>query len=476
MSMKTSNIAFLTGARFTGLFAACMLLSTLLFAQPGGQSAGSGIDDGPKQQERENECLRLIEKTRAPESHHYQQPHRPLVVIGEEGTELLIPADAFLYPDGSPVTKDVEILVTEVANKSELILSNLPTVSDGRMLVSGGVIKIEAIADGKQLHLAPGKSVLVNFPGGYIPDMQLFKGEYNASGEMNWVPMTDAPGTKSRPMAEFNPGKDLAMPLFLDYGKVNPQTFQFADGEHNLSGYIMAMIKTGYKCVGNDRVYIEMNIDESGRVDLAKTLTGRNPCYRLAIEEIAQTVQFDMSLSQNGAKRLYMEVSPNEPITGAVGENMFVSLAGNSDAFNNPQVLAAMNQYMEEEKAQNFAKNAFAVTELGWINCDRFYNEKGPRVNVVASVSNQELRNKAKAFLVFDDMNAVIEGQMGSNGEYTFSNIPEGMKAKVVTIGYNIGDGAYMKTTPVITKGGKMPAINLDKVSEEDLQKAMASL
>ena len=59
--MKTSNFTLFRGARFTGLFAFAILLSAMLFAQPpGGQSAGSGVDEGNKQQDRENECLRPL--------------------------------------------------------------------------------------------------------------------------------------------------------------------------------------------------------------------------------------------------------------------------------------------------------------------------------------------------------------------------------------------------------------------------------
>lgn len=460
-----------------GIFAAAMLLSFTVWAQPpGSQAAGGSGDEGQKQQEHENECLRLLEKTRSPETHHFQQPHRPLVLIGEEGTELLIPADAFVHADGSPVTSEVEIRLTEVANKQELILSNLPTQSNGRMLVSGGVIHIEALAEGKKVKLAPGKSVLVNFPGGYIPDMQLFKGEYDVAGTMNWVPMAEAPGSKTHPMSKVDMGKDLSMPLFLDYGKVNPNTFQFADGDHSVVGYMNAMMQTGYQCVGNDRIYLEMKTDETGRVISAKTLTGKNPCYRLAIEEVAQTIQFDLTQLTAPRDRLYVEINPNISAQGKEGENMFASLAGNADAFNNPQVLAAIEEYMEKEKAQSFAKNAFAVTDLGWINCDRFYDEKTARVDVMASLGNKNLEGKAKAFLVFDDLNAVIEGQMGNNGQYTFANIPSGMKAKIVAIGYSIGDGAYMSTASITTKAGNVATMNLNKISESDLKSAMASL
>lgn len=453
-----------------------LFMAIAVWAQPPGSQAAGGADDDQKQEERQNECLRLLEKTRAPETHHFQQPHRPLVMIGEEGTEILIPADAFVHEDGSPVTTEVEIRLTEVANKQELLLSNLPTQSNGRMLVSGGVIHVEALADGKKVRLAPGKSMLVNFPGGYIADMQLFKGQYDASGTMNWVPMSESVGSQNRPMAKVDVAKDLAMPLFLEYGKVNPNTFQFADGNHSVVGYMNAMMQSGYRCVGNDRIYLEMKTDETGRVTSAKTLTGKNPCYRLAIEETAQTLQFDLSLLTSPRDRLYVDVGVNINPKGGEGENMFASLAGNEDAFNNPQIKAAMEEYMEKEKAQNFAKNAFAVTDLGWINCDRFYNEPGERANVMATVTNKELEGKVKAFIVFEKMNAVIEGTMGSNGVYTFSNIPTGMKAKVVAIGYSRGEGAFLSQTAVTTQKGNVANINMSKVSETDLKAAMASL
>lgn len=455
--------------------AATLLLAVAAFAQPGGQSAGGSQIEG-QQQERENQCLRLLEKTRAPETHHFQTPHHPLVVIGQEGTQLLVPADAFVHLDGTPVRGDVEIVLTEVTKKPDLILSNLPTISNGRMLVSGGVIHIEAIAEGKKLRLAPGKSVLVNFPGGYQEGMELFKGQYNTAGEMNWVPLADGPGSADKPMAKIGGTEDMAMPLFLDYGMVDPNTFQFANGTHSLNGYINAMMQTGYKCTGQDRVYLEMKVDDKGRVTSAKTLTGKNPCYRLAIEEVAQTVQFDMSRLTSPRDRLYLEVSPSLPVTGQPGENMFASIAGNADAFNNPQVLAAINEYMEKEKAENFTKYAFAVTDLGWINCDRFYDSKAPKVNAVASVKNQELAPNTKVFLVFEGINSVLEGTPNQQGQFSFANVPSGMKAKVVAISYEVGEGAFMNTTPVTIKEGNIAAVSMDRISEEDLRKTMASL
>ena len=101
-----------------------------------------------------------------------------------------------------------------------------------------------------------------------------------------------------------------------------------------------------------------------------------------------------------------------------------------------------------------------------------------PQEGVLTPLDSEtaEFEGKAKAFLVFESMNAVIEGTMTAGGQYTFSNIPSGMKAKIVAIGYSIGDGAYLSQVPVTTKAGNVASINMSKISESELKTAMAAL
>lgn len=470
--MRNSNIGRDIFCSLMLLFFCGLLVPRGLFGQSAAQSAESQDATQPAMHER-NECARYLEDTRSPERHHTQMPHRPLFFEGPLGTQVLVPADAFEYEDGTPVNGEVEVLLTEVTDKPGMILNNLPTNSNGRMLVSGGVIKIEALADGKRLRLASGKSVLVNFPLGYVEDMELFKGKYDATGTLNWVPMAESVGASNQRVSNLTAAKSNAVPAYLDRGLVNHETFKFVDDNTDVRDYINAMLRANYACVGTDAVYLEVKVGDDGRPEGVKTLTGKNPCYRLAIEEVALTLAFSPAVA---GKLFYYELKPSAPQLYKEGENLFASILDRSDLELDPALKKVLTQYMEEENAQNFAKNAFKVTELGLVNCDRFYGEEGKRVSVTAGVNNQGREGHTKAFLVFDDLNSAMEGERTTNSEYTFRNIPEGLNAKVVVIGYSPDAGPSLSVAQVKTKAGNVGMMNLEAVSDKQLREAMAGL
>lgn len=455
------------------LFAlSAFLIPNTLMAQTAGQSAAS-FDDSQPVLEQRNDCVRYLEDTRSPERHHTQMPHRPLFFEGPLGTQVLVPEDAFVHTDGSPVNGEVDVVLTEVVDKPGMILNNLPTNSNGRMLVSGGVISIQALADGKRLKLAAGKSVLVNFPMGYEEGMELFKGKYDAAGTLDWVPMASSANANKKRNANLASAKAGPVPAFLDFGKVNHETFKFEQDNKDVREYIKAMLRANYACVGSDAVYIEISVGENGRPSEVRTLTGKNPCYRLAVEEIVMTLAFEPSIA---GKQYYYELKPIIPQLHKEGENLFKPALGRSDLENNPALRKVLAQYIEEENAKNFARNAFEVTEMGLINCDRFYGEEGKRVSVVAGVNNNGREGHTKAFLVFDELNSAMEGQRTADSEYTFRNIPEGMNAKVVMIGFSPDEGPSLSVAKVTTKAGKVGVMNLESVTDEELRKAMAGL
>jgi len=100
----------------------------------------------------------------------------------EKGAKIKIPAEAFDVPNGTVV----EIEVTEAYKKSDMILQGLSTMSNGKQLVSGGMIKIDAFANGEMVALKEGKVLNVNLPS-EKPDsrMELFYADESAK-EMNW--------------------------------------------------------------------------------------------------------------------------------------------------------------------------------------------------------------------------------------------------------------------------------------------------
>ena len=56
-------------------------------------------------------------------------------ITGNEGTKITIPANAFVTAGGAAVTGNVTFELKEIFDKSEMILSNRPTISSGKILV-----------------------------------------------------------------------------------------------------------------------------------------------------------------------------------------------------------------------------------------------------------------------------------------------------------------------------------------------------
>ncbi|MCC5945388.1 MAG: hypothetical protein JJT94_10655 [Bernardetiaceae bacterium] len=84
----------------------------------------------------------------------------------KEGTRITIPPLAFVYADGSPVAAGtpVSVEVREYYKKSDIILCGLATHADNQILESGGMIYIEATAEGQKVQLAPSKNIEIAMP------------------------------------------------------------------------------------------------------------------------------------------------------------------------------------------------------------------------------------------------------------------------------------------------------------------------
>ena len=96
----------------------------------------------------------------------------------KKGTNITIPAESFVFEDGTEVTGEIELHVIEAFSFTDFIEHDLHTSSKGRILETGGMVKIEATANGKTVFLKEGASLEVVYPEQEVKeDMQLFNGE-----------------------------------------------------------------------------------------------------------------------------------------------------------------------------------------------------------------------------------------------------------------------------------------------------------
>lgn len=128
----------------------------------------------------------LIKKFEEPSQTFNVPSDKPSVVKGKAGTKINVnPAD-LIAEDGQPLGKTIEVELKELTNSAQLLKSNAATMSDGKLLVSGGAYYINMTSDGRQLKISESTSLDVEFPKLTDEKMLLFSGERDSLGQMNW--------------------------------------------------------------------------------------------------------------------------------------------------------------------------------------------------------------------------------------------------------------------------------------------------
>jgi len=111
------------------------------------------------------------------------------LVEGNSGTVIYIPQNAFIDSEGNSVDAQVRIELAEALSPSDMILSNLTTTSDGKMLETDGMIYFNATTlEGQKLKVNPQHPVYIEIPTNKKkPGMMAYQGIRDEQGNMNWI-------------------------------------------------------------------------------------------------------------------------------------------------------------------------------------------------------------------------------------------------------------------------------------------------
>ncbi|MDB5279242.1 MAG: hypothetical protein JWR61_4197 [Ferruginibacter sp.] len=113
------------------------------------------------------------------------------------------------------------------------------------------------------------------------------------------------------------------------------------------------------------------------------------------------------------------------------------------------------------------------ISKLGWINCDRFL-EADNTTELYATFNPQDSVKNANVYLVFKDINSVIQASYYSDKSPQFENMPIGYKARLIA--YTVKDEkvfAY-STDLTITKGQKI-TLHLKEINDKDFKKLISN-
>jgi hypothetical protein len=108
-----------------------------------------------------------------------------------KGVKIYFPPNGFVSETGSPVTGSVDVAVKEILTPQEMIFNNMPAMSAGMPLESGGEFQIKVSKNGQSLKLSAGNFLKIEIPkkpGITMNGMQVFNGVSDAQGNTDWLP------------------------------------------------------------------------------------------------------------------------------------------------------------------------------------------------------------------------------------------------------------------------------------------------
>jgi hypothetical protein len=96
-------------------------------------------------------------------------------------------SNTFTYPNGNPVNGNFTIEIIDALTKKEMMMLNRPTfTNDGQLLVSGGIIYLDANQNGQQLSINDSQPVMVSIPSNGFDAMDFFDGSLGGNNDFGW--------------------------------------------------------------------------------------------------------------------------------------------------------------------------------------------------------------------------------------------------------------------------------------------------
>lgn len=109
-------------------------------------------------------------------------------ITGAKGTRIQVFPNSFQDDDGNIVSGSIDIELTEILDLKDMVMMNKPTTSEGRLLTTGGELKVSALQNGQALNLSPNARMVFNVPTTTAdPNMELFLGQESDDGTVEWL-------------------------------------------------------------------------------------------------------------------------------------------------------------------------------------------------------------------------------------------------------------------------------------------------
>jgi len=353
------------------------------------------------------------------------------VIKAEKGLKVTINPSALELEDGSEVDGSIHISIIELTTSNDLFKSNAATMCNDRLLASGGSYFIGMENNGQKVRIKNGRTIRVDFPAISDDEMELFYGERNGEGNMNWkrAGANMIPKNEEEELISVNKGFDVMPaptdfigPEFKLYRSLNEKVYYY--NKRMTVQEVVDTINRYSKKVFLDTVYTwpkELeNIPKGQWVDTAYLLRIYGPPKQYYIKTYKSLQDEKERLVRLGAQR----------------DSMLANWK--------PQSLAGQIQKYYQPSA---------ISTLGWINCDRFYQYREMtdlELDLPVTLNN----SKIQFFLVFKSFNGLMNFNVDTTGaeRNIFRGLPVGESVTIIGFSKSNGQIFHCKEDFVIRK------------------------
>ena len=379
------------------------------------------------------------------------------VLKGAEGTTLTIPKDCFETETGSILRGVVKIELKEFLKTSDMILANLVTESDGKLLETGGMIFLNATdSEGNKVKIRSDEDIKITLPKPpKAEEKQLFYGEKSPNGRINWTlpkPLEDNFNNVGFTIVEQNP--------------------EFPDGQAALFKYIQKSLvypNIAWENRMEGTVYVSFTVNKNGAINNVQVKRGiGGGCNEEAVRLIKSMPRWKPT-KRNGVA---VPTDYTLPIRFRLSNRNLPNAdtlikAPSAFAFANDS--AKLDKFFEMEDTREYIMN---TQKLGWINCDRFINlQNTERTDFIVWNNKPD----ADICLVFKNYRTIVAAWSNSGTKAQFKGLPIGQPVFIVATSPDGGKFNISVTETVISKDPST-TIELKTVEKEAFIKELHRL
>lgn len=399
-------------------------------------------------------------------------PTAPSSITSANGTQVYFQETAFKDEQGNRVTEPVTIELKVCDNQLAFLANNLVTEThDGKFLISGGMIHIEALLNGQKLVLDPEKEAIVLFPKfGTNLNMQSFNGvldgdfvkwELHSPSEPEEFeePISDAGNTAKK-------DKSLHLRIHEFTAKLNEKEvhWMMENTDKSLLDWLEEQDINGSKLQAwltspGHKIQTKLAVNRKGKIRLMES-------DLVAHEDILDELQrlFDQAppLNTKSMSDFYNRT------------NLFLSFTGKKGVSEDKIRSRVKRKYgdfkadlVDDFTTKELDNYILEINQLGWHNCDNF-KESDKKEDILVKSDHQK---PVKVLLVFDDVKSQLAGKQTLQG-WKFDDIPLDMTVRIIAFSFN-GDQPLMANQTLKLTDKQLLINDFKPFSYNDLELAM---